>query len=122
MTGQRGATGFDFGVLRRAIEERDAGTLADLYSEDAELRIVNRNSFPSVPFVLRGREAISDYYKDICGQAMTHRIEREVVGEARAAFNEECEYPDGTRVLCAVTLELKDGRIAGQVNVEAWDE
>jgi hypothetical protein len=32
------------------------------------------------------------------------------------------EYPDGTRVLGAETLESRDGRIVPQVNVEAWDE
>jgi hypothetical protein len=38
------------------------------------------------------------------------------------AFNEACEYPDGTRVLAATTLELQDSKIVQQVNVEAWDE
>jgi hypothetical protein len=33
-----------------------------------------------------------------------------------------CEYPDGTRVLGAETIELRDGKIVRQVNVEAWDE
>lgn len=122
MTEQRAAGSLDFETLRRAIEERDAGTLAGLYAEDAELRIVNRNSTPSSPFVLRGREAISDYYHDVCGRAMTHRIGREVVGEDRAAFDEECEYPDGTRVLCAAMLDVRDGKIVRQTNVDAWDE
>jgi len=122
MTEHRAAGGLDFEVLRRAIEERDAITLASLYAEDAELRIVNRNSPPSASFVLRGRAAISDYYDDVCGRAMTHRIEREVVGEDNAAFNEECEYPDGTRVLCAATLDVRDGKIVRQTNVDAWDE
>jgi hypothetical protein len=29
----------------------------------------------------------------------------EVIGENRVAFNEACEYPDGTRVLAAMTLD-----------------
>ncbi len=122
MTEQKSASSLDFEALRRAIERRDAGALASLYAEDAELQIVNRNSPPSAPFVLRGREAISDYYHDVCGRAMTHRIEREVVGEERVAFNEECEYPDSTRVLCAGMLDVEDGKITRQTNVEIWDE
>lgn len=122
MTGQRAAAGLDFETLRRAMEERDATTLAGLYAEDAELRVVNRNSPPSAPFVLRGREAISDYYHDVCGRAMRHRIGRQVVGEDHIAFNEECEYPDGTRVLCAAMLDVRDGKILRQTNVDAWDE
>jgi hypothetical protein len=53
---------------------------------------------------------------------MTHRVENEVVGENRVAFNETCEYPDEVRVLTAMTLESRDGEISRQVNVEAWDE
>jgi hypothetical protein len=49
-------------------------------------------------------------------------VEDEVVGENRVAFNEACEYPDGLRVLAAATLDVRDGQIVRQVNVEAWDE
>jgi hypothetical protein len=45
-----------------------------------------------------------------------------VFGEERIAFNEACEYPDGTRVLSATTLEVQNGRIIRQVSVEAWDD
>jgi hypothetical protein len=120
MTEQK--TGFDFGAMRRAIEGLDAETLVGLYAEDAELRIVNKNSTPSSPRELRGREEIAEYLRDVCGRAMAHRIENEVVGEDRVAFNEMCEYPDGTKVLAATTLDLRGGKIARQVNVEAWDE
>jgi len=114
--------GLDFEALRRAIEERDAETLVGFYADDAELRTVNRNSTPSSPQVLRGKEEIAGYLRDVFGREMTHHIEMEVVGENRIAFNEACEYPDGTRVLGAETLELRDGKIVRQVNVEAWDE
>jgi len=39
-----------------------------------------------------------------------------------AALNEACEYPDGTKVLAAETLEVRGGEIVRQVNVETWDE
>lgn len=89
------------------------------YAEDAEIHGVNRNTPPSSPHVLRGKEAIAEYMKDVCGRYMTHRVEREVVGEDRIASTEACEYPDGTRVLSAVMLDLRDGKIVHQVNVEA---
>lgn len=120
MTEQK--TGLDFEAMRRAIEGKDAGVLIGLYDEDAEIQVVNRNATPSAPFVLRGREAIAGHCRDVCGRAMTHRIESEVVGEDRVAFNETCEYPDGARVLCAAMTEVKGGRIFRQVNVEVWDE
>lgn len=120
MTEQK--TSFDFGALRRGIEQLDADLLIDLYAHDAELRIVNRYTTPSSPRELHGHEEIAGYLRDVCGRAMTHRVENEVVGENRIAFNEACEYPGGTKVLCAATLDVRDGKIARQVNVEAWDE
>jgi hypothetical protein len=115
-------TGFDFEAMRRAIEQLDAEALVGLYADDAELRIVNKSTTPSSPRELRGKEEITEYLRDVCGRAMTHHIENEVVGEDRVAFNEACEYPDGTKVLAATTLDLRDGKVVRQVNVEAWDE
>jgi ketosteroid isomerase-like protein len=116
------ASGLDFEAMRRAIEESDYDALVALYADDAELRTVNRNSTPSLPQVLRGKEEISELLRDVCGRAMTHHVEDEVVGGDRVAFNEACEYPDGLKVLTATTLDLRDGMIVRQTNVEAWDE
>jgi ketosteroid isomerase-like protein len=120
MTEQK--TGFDFEAMRRAIEQLDAEALVGLYADDAELRVVNKSTTPSSPRELRGKEEITEYLRDVCGRAMTHHIENEVVGEDRVAFNEACEYPDGTKVLAATTLDVRDGKVVRQVNVEAWDE
>ena len=122
MTAQKTSDGLDFEALRQAIENLDAELLISLYADDAEMRTVNRNTTPSTPKVLHGKEEIAEYLRDVCGRAMTHRIENEVVEAERVAFNEACEYPDGTKVLCAATLEVQEGKIYRQVNVEAWDE
>jgi hypothetical protein len=120
MTDQK--SGLDFETLRQAIEQLDADLLISLYAEDAEMRTVNRYTTPSAPKVLSGKEEITEHLRDVCGRAMTHRIENEILGEDRVAFNEACEYPDGTKVLAAITLDVRDGKIVRQVNVEAWDE
>jgi hypothetical protein len=39
------------------------------------------------------------------------------VDEGRVKFREACEYPDGSRVLAATTLEVRDGKIVRQVDV-----
>jgi len=120
MTEQK--TGLDFEAMRRGIEQLDADLLIGLYADDAELRIINKNTTPSSPQVLRGKEEITEYLRDVCGRAMTHHIEDEVIGEERIAFFEACEYPDGTRVLAATTLDVRGGKVVRQTNVEAWDE
>jgi hypothetical protein len=122
MTEQKSAGGLDFEALRRAIEQSNFDSLMKFYDENAELHSVNRNTPPGSPEVLRGKEAIAERLEDVCGRDMTHRVENEVVGQERIAFNEACEYPDGIKVLAAQTLEVRDGKIVRQVNVEAWDE
>jgi len=40
----------------------------------------------------------------------------------RLAFTQSCAYPDGLKVYCSAMIELKDGKIARQTMVQAWDE
>ena len=122
MATQKTSAGFDFEALRRAEEQRDLDAMLDLYADDAEMRIVNHATPPSAPQVLRGKEEIAESLRDVFSREMTHRIEQEVIGKDRVAFNVACEYPDGTRVLAAETLELREGKIVRQVEVVAWDE
>ena len=113
---------FDAEALRRSIEERDAAKLLSLYAEDAELHVVDSHDQPSHPKIIRGRAAIGEYYADLCGRDMTHRIERLVVGETGAAFVQACRYPSGARVMCAAVLDLSGGLITRLSGVQAWDE
>jgi ketosteroid isomerase-like protein len=122
MTEQVASGRLDFEALRRGIEHSDFDALISLYADDAELGVVNKNTTPSSPFELHGKEEIAEMLRDVCGRAMTHHVEDEVIGESRIAFNEACEYPDGVRVLTAMTLDVRDGKISRQVNIEAWDE
>jgi len=118
----RTSQAFDSEALRRGIEERDAATLLGLYARDAELQVADRDNQPSNPKIIRGRDAIGEYFADVCGRDMTHKIERLVVGENSAAFVQACRYPAGARVLCIAVLDLKDGLITRQSGVQAWDE
>jgi ketosteroid isomerase-like protein len=122
MAEQQATDTFDFEDLRRAQEQRDLDAMLDFYAEDAEIRIVNRNTPPSSPYMLRGKEEIAEYLRDVFGRDMSHSIENEVVGKDRFAFNVACEYPDGTRVLASENVEVRDGKIVSQVEVVAWDE
>ena len=113
---------FDFGEFKRALEERDSTGQLALYATDAEVTLVDRIHTPAAPRVLRGHQEIRTWLEDMCERATTHRIDMHVLGHSGAAFTEACRYPDGTNVLCAALLELRDGQIARQVGVQAWDE
>ena len=109
-------------TLRSAIEAGDETTLVAFYADDAELTIVDRNRPPSKPSILKGKPAIAEYYHDVCGRAMTHKVEQPIGGSDGIAFTEACRYPDGVRVLSANLLALRDGKIARHTLVQAWDE
>ena len=53
---------------------------------------------------------------------MTHKVTNVIAGEGGVSFVEECLYPDGCRVMSAMTCKLTDGRISEHITVQAWDE
>jgi hypothetical protein len=65
----------DIAALKRAIETRDARTMAAFYADDALLRIIDCDNPPSKPRELAGKGAIVAYYDDVCSRAMTHSME-----------------------------------------------
>jgi hypothetical protein len=114
-------TGIMVSDLRRAIEAHNASVLSGLYADDAVMRIIDRDNPPSKPRELKGKAAIAAYYDDVCSRAMTHTVEAGVADGDRLAFTQACAYPDGTRVFCSAMIELEQGKIARQTNVQAWD-
>ena len=109
-------------TLRAALEGSDGSALIGLYADDAELQVIDRVHQPSHPQVLRGKEAIAEYWNDVCGRALSHRVEHILASGDTLAYNEACAYPDGTAVRCIAMLELRDGLIVRQIGVQAWDE
>lgn len=109
-------------IMQQGLEQCDVEAIVSCYSDNAEMSIVDRNHPPSAPLRFRGKQAITDYYRDICSRQMQHNIDQEIVADNRLAFMEACEYSDGTRVLAAELYELTDGKIARQFTVQAWDE
>ncbi len=109
-------------TLHSAIENCDVERMINLYADNAELRIIDRNHPPSRPLELRGKQAIAGHLRDIFGRQMTHKVVNEVVGNDNLSFSEECQYPDGTRVYGNATLSLINGKIMRETEVQAWDE
>jgi hypothetical protein len=108
-------------ALRQAIETRDGQTLAGFYADDAVLQVIDQDNPPSNPREVKGRDAITAYYTDVCGRTMTHHIDNAVAAGERLAFTQTCTYPEGARVFCASMLELAGGKITHQVSIQAWD-
>ncbi|MDF3298994.1 nuclear transport factor 2 family protein [Streptomyces tropicalis] len=113
---------FDTESLRRGIEGDGSSALLSLYADDAEIRIIDHHTQPSHPKILHGREEIGSMLDDVYSRDMTHRLEQCVVEGDRAAYVESCAYPDGVRVLAESMITLRDGKIAEQIMIQAWDE
>jgi len=109
-------------AIKQAIETRNGKALAGFYRDDAVLNVIDRNNPPSRPREIRGRAAIATFWDDICSRAITHNVETTIAEGDRLAFTQACAYPDGAKVFAAATIDLKDGKIARQTVVQAWDE
>ena len=120
--GTAASSGFTTETLRSVIEGNSAANLLSLYADDAEIRVVDRNSQPSHPTVLHGRDEISAMLDDVYSRDMTHTLEGCVMEGDHVAFSESCLYSDGVRVLSESMVTLRDGKISEQIIIEAWDE
>jgi ketosteroid isomerase-like protein len=109
-------------AIKKAIEGRDGKMLSSFYTDDALVRVIDRNNPPSKPREIRGRAAITTFWDDICSRAMIHKVDTAIAEGDQLAFTQACAYPDGTKVFCAAMLDLKGGKIARQTVVQAWDE
>jgi hypothetical protein len=116
------ATTFDTGELKRAIEDRDAAAQTAMFSDDAEVVLVDKANPPSNPQRFSGRAAIGEFLADVFGRDMTHKVSGLVSDGDVVSYTLECQYPDGSRVLCMASLELRDGQIVKQTGMQAWDE
>jgi hypothetical protein len=115
-------TSFDLDRFTRAAEERDAATQLAMYGPDAKVTIADRVTQPGSPRVLHGREQVKGWLDDTYGRDMSHSVKQRVSDESGAAYTLACRYPDGTNVLCATVLALRDGQITDQTVVQVWDE
>ncbi len=121
MTQRKAGAGLDFEALRLGIEQCDPDLVLGFYAEDAQLSIVNANAPQGSPFELRGKAEIAKHLRATFGPETSHRVEREDISNGRVTFREVCEYADGSRVRVETTLEVRNGKIIGQVDVVAKD-
>ena len=112
---------FEAAALRAAIDGHDAAALADLYTDDCVVEIADQTTTPSNPKRVEGKAALRAVFDDVYGRDMTHEVGTVAVGSDAIGYTVNCAYPDGTKVLCAGVAELRDGKIARETGVQAWD-
>lgn len=111
----------DIATLSSAIESRDAEGIIAWYAPGAVLTVLDRDHPPASPAVYPGLDAISAYYRDICGRNLAHHVADAVATADGLAYTQHCQYPDGTQVICSTVATLAGGKIQNQTAVQAWD-
>lgn len=112
---------FDFARYRAAMETKDADTWVTMFAESAVWTEYRHANPPSSPNVMSGRPAIESFVRGVCAAPLTIAISHEVVTDDRAAYMLTCVLPDGRTVLENVIVDLADGKITNQIDVEAWE-
>ena len=109
---------FDFASYRAAVEGRDVERWLAFFADDAEW--VEYRHKASSPRVLRGDE-IARYLDYVTRTDTELAISNEVLGDDRAAFTLTATRPDGRLIVENTILDVRDGLIVRQHEVEAWD-
>jgi ketosteroid isomerase-like protein len=113
---------FDFAAFKRAFEDKDFESWVSFYADDAEWIEYRHFSPPHSPNRMVGKQQIAESLERICGANLVITIAREVIGTDRVAFSVDCTLPDGKRIFEHVIADIENGKVARQVDVEAWDE
>jgi hypothetical protein len=111
-----------FAALRDALVTHDEAALQSVYADDAVITSYSERNRPSSASTLSGRGEIDAWIHDVMARNLEHQVSDELVSGDRFAFIETCVYPTGEVVIGTHVCEVRDGRIAHQVGVEAWDE
>jgi SnoaL-like domain len=112
---------FDFAAFKAALEQRDVPRCAEFYVDEAEWVELRHFDPPSAPNRIVGKEAIAERLHHLSVIALGLAVSHEVIGEGRGAFRIDATFPDGKRIVEHVIIELDQGKIVRQVDVEAWD-
>jgi ketosteroid isomerase-like protein len=114
-------TAFDLEALKRGYEEWDIEALLALYADDVELVQIDRDNPPSAPRVRHGKDVLQGMFEHCAAAGVKATVENLVAGPRRAAATIRCEFPGGRKVVANSILEIEDGRIVVERDVQAGD-
>jgi SnoaL-like domain len=113
------STPLDVAALRRAPDPLAA--LEAALAEDVEWVEIDQRTPPRTPSVTHGRPTVMANIRAAHERGMVSRVTDGFAVGDRAALTVTCTYPTGEQVVCNVLADIRDGRIARWVGVQAWD-
>jgi ketosteroid isomerase-like protein len=115
------STSFELEALRRGYEEWDVQALLDLYADDVELVQIDRDNPPSSPRVRHGKDVFKGMFEHCAAAGVKATVESMIAADDRAAATITCEFPGGRKVVANSIMELENGRIVRERDVQAGD-
>jgi ketosteroid isomerase-like protein len=113
-------TRFDLGLLKRSFENWDLETLLDLYDDDVEQVEMDEVTPPASPRI-RGKDDLRKIFENGCRAGVKISLDNPVHGDDRVACTFTCAFDDGRRVVANSIIDVRDGRIVRQFDVQARD-
>jgi ketosteroid isomerase-like protein len=113
-------TRFDFDLLKRSFESWDLEPLLDLYDDDCEQLEMDEATPPAAPRV-RHKDDLRQIFQNGRNAGVKISVENPVVGEDRVACTFTCAFDDGRRIVANSIIDVRDGRIVRQFDVQARD-
>jgi ketosteroid isomerase-like protein len=113
-------TRFDYDLLKRSFESWDLETLLGLYDDDVEQIEMDEVTPPASPRV-RGKAELRQIFENGCKAGVRISVDNPVPGDERCACTFTCAFDDGRRVVANSILDIRDGRIVRQFDVQARD-
>jgi ketosteroid isomerase-like protein len=113
-------TRFDFDLLKRSFESWDLEPLLDLYDDDCEQLEMDETTPPAAPRV-RHKDDLRQIFQNGRNAGVKISVENPVVGEDRVACTFTCAFDDGRRIVANSIIDVRDGRIVRQFDVQARD-
>jgi hypothetical protein len=112
--------GFDYDVLKRSFEGWELETLLGLYHEDCEQIEMDEVTPPAAPRKRR-KDDLRQMFENGCKAGVKISVDNPVIGDERVACTFTCAFDDGRRVVANSILDLRDGQIIRQFDVQARD-
>jgi ketosteroid isomerase-like protein len=112
---------FDIDALKRGYEEWDLDALLGLYADEVELVQIDRDNPPSSPRTRHGKDMFRGMFEHCAAAGVKATVENVVAGGDRAAATITCEFPGGRKVVANSALELEDGQIVRELDVQSGD-
>lgn len=114
-------TKFDIEALKRAYEQWDIEAMRALYADDFEQIEMDHVTPPSAPR-RRTKADIEGIFERAPKNGIKISVDNPVVGENRAACTFTCDLPSGKSVIANSILDIRDGQIVRQFDVQVMDE